>query len=68
MILAANDDATAEVRSHAWTAVNKIYGSIKTTRAGAAGNIARRIEAFMRDPKQNVPKLKPSGAPAGPPI
>ena len=68
MILAANDDATAEVRSHAWTAVNKIYGSIKTTRTGAAGNIARRIEAFMRDPKQNVPKLKPSGAPAGPPI
>jgi hypothetical protein len=33
-----------------------------------AANIARRIEAFMRDPKANVPKLKNSGAPAGPPI
>ena len=68
MILAVNEDATTEVRSHAWAAVRKIYASAKSTRAVTSSDIARRIEAFMRDPKQNVPKLRPSGAPAGPPI
>jgi hypothetical protein len=68
MILAADDNATAEVRSEAWNAVNTVYSQVKTSRSGNASSIARRIEAFMRDPKQNVPKLKPSGAPAGPPI
>ncbi|PYY19459.1 MAG: hypothetical protein DMG60_04175 [Acidobacteria bacterium] len=68
MILAVNDDATPEIRSHAWTAISKVYASAKTMRSATAGDITRRIDAFMRDPKQNVPKLKPSGAPAGPPI
>jgi hypothetical protein len=68
MILAADDNATPEVRSEAWTGVNSIYSQTKTSQNGSARNISRRIEAFMRDPKQNVPKLKPSGAPAGPPI
>ena len=66
MILAVNDDATREVRSHAWAAVNTVYGNVKTKRP--TSDIVRRIEAFIRDPKQNVPKLRPSGAPAGPPI
>jgi hypothetical protein len=68
MILAADDNATPEVRSEAWTAINSIYTTTKASRSGASGSIARSIEAFMRDPKQNVPKLKPSGAPPGPPI
>jgi hypothetical protein len=39
---------------------------------GAAGrsmtsrDINRKIHAFKHDPKQNVPKIRPSGAPAGP--
>jgi hypothetical protein len=68
MILAADENATPEVRAEAWTGVNSIYASTKTNRGGASGSIARSIESFMRDPKQNVPKLKPSGAPPGPPI
>jgi hypothetical protein len=68
MILAADDNATAEVRSEAWVGVNGIYAQVKTNRHPAESNIARQIEAFIRDPKQNVPKLKPSGAPPGPPI
>jgi len=68
MILSVNEDATAEVRSHAWAAINKVYTNAKATRAATASDIARRIEVFMRDPKQNVPKLRPSSAPAGPPI
>src|SRR5437764_4362902 len=63
MILAADDSATAEVRSQAWVGVNGIYAQVKTSRRPAASNIARQIEAFIRDPRQNVPKLRPSTAP-----
>jgi len=68
MIAAADDNATVEVRSEAWSGVNSVYSQVKAIHNGNAASIARRIEAFMRDPKQNVPKLKSSGAPAGPPI
>lgn len=66
MILAADENATEEVRSEAWSGVSNVYAQVKNNRAAA--DISRRIEAFMRDPKQNVPKLKLSGAPVGPPI
>jgi hypothetical protein len=68
MILAADENATAEVRARAWTGVNSVSAHVKTAQNGNAAAIERRIEAFIRDPKQNVPKLKPSGAPAGPPV
>jgi hypothetical protein len=68
MILAADDNATAEVRAEAWTGVSSVSARVKTFQSGNAAAIERRIEAFIRDPKQNVPKLKPSGAPAGPPV
>jgi len=68
MILALDDNATPEIRSEAWAGVNGIYARAKLRSGAAASEITRRIEAFRRDPKQNVPKLKPSGAPPGPPI
>jgi len=68
MILATDDNATPEVRSEAWTGVNAIYAQVKAGRGATASSIARRIEAFIRDPRQNTPKLKPSAAPPGPPI
>jgi len=68
MILAADDNATDEVRAQAWTGVSSVSAHVKTSQTGNAAAIERRIEAFIRDPKQNVPKLKPSGAPAGPPV
>jgi hypothetical protein len=63
MVLAADENARPEVRDEAWAGVSAVYDRLK--RGGA---LSRRIEAFMRDPKSNTPKLKPSGAPAGPPI
>ena len=68
MILAGDDNATAEVRAQAWTGIKSVYARVKTTQTGNAATITSRIEAFIRDPKQNMPKLKPSGAPAGPPV
>ena len=68
MILAADDNATSEVRAEAWTGVHSVSARVKASQNGNAAAIERRIEAFIRDPKQNVPKLKSSGAPAGPPV
>ena len=69
MILAVDENATPEVRAEAWSAVSAVYNQVHgKTASSMSANIARKIEAFMRDPKQNVPKLKNSGAPAGPPI
>ena len=59
MVLAMDENATPEIRNEAWTSLPELH-------AGAA--LAARIQLFLHDPKQNVPKLKPSGAPAGPPI
>jgi hypothetical protein len=45
------------------------------TRLGNRGDVTptvarliRELDLFIKDPHANVPKLKPSGAPAGPPI
>lgn len=66
MILAADDNATAEVRGEAWAGVNDVYKRVSANPVSAA--LANEIRNFQRDPKQNVPKLKPSGAPTGPPV
>ena len=71
MILAADENAPPEVRSEAWAGVNLIYARLHEGAAGrsmTSRDIERKIDAFKRDPKQNVPKIRPSGAPAGPPI
>jgi len=66
MILSMDENATPEVRSEASAGVSEVASAAR----GVVGNVnlAARVELFMRDPKQNVPKLKSSGAPAGPPI
>jgi len=66
MILALDENATPEVRSEAWSGVSEVAGAARGTVGNV--NLAARVELFMRDPKQNAPKLKSSGAPAGPPI
>ncbi|HXA86138.1 MAG TPA: zinc-dependent metalloprotease, partial [Candidatus Dormibacteraeota bacterium] len=72
MDLAVDDNATPEVKAEAWAGVSSIYARVRLSRAtsrnAARANLERKIEAFIRDPKQNAPKTKPSGAPAGPPI
>jgi hypothetical protein len=38
-------------------------------RSDAAGRrLNREIELFLSNPQQNLPKLRPSGAPPGPPV
>lgn len=63
MILAADQNATAEARDVGWKGIAAVEGH-------AQGNavLAAQIANFRRDPKANVPRLKPSGAPPGPPI
>lgn len=72
MILAAEQDASAEVRALAWWALPQIEALLTDSRRGASSTTTQllkiEIENFRRDPKNNVPRLKPSGAPPGPPI
>ena len=71
MALAVDDNATPEVKAEAWAGVRSIYARVRqlaANKSAARANLERKIEAFIRDPKQNAPKTKPSGAPAGPPI
>ena len=62
MMLAASDSATPEVRDAAFAGIAKAQSSI------GDGLLKHEIELFLRDPKNNVPKLRPSGAPPGPPV
>ncbi len=70
MILAANSDATAEVRAAALAGVREVQGAVKknATRGPILEQIDHEIILFLQDPEQNTPKVKPSGAPAGPPV
>jgi hypothetical protein len=70
MILAANPDATPEVRGVALAGVREVQNAVKngTARTPALDRIEQEIILFLQNPSQNTPKLKPSGAPAGPPV
>ena len=70
MILADDDNAPPEVSADAWMGVEQIHAKLQGTTAHTAGSAAlkQKIEMFLRDPKRNVPRVKPSGAPAGPPV
>jgi hypothetical protein len=70
MILAANSDATAEVRAVALAGVREVQSAVKknTARGPVLEQIDHEIILFLQNPEQNTPKLKSSGAPAGPPV
>ena len=71
MVLAADDNAPPEVSSEAWAGISQIYLQVhgaKAARNAMTRDLDRKIGMFIRDPKRNVPKINPSGAPAGPPI
>jgi hypothetical protein len=70
MILAANAEATPEVRAVALAGVREVQGAIKksATRGPAIEQIDHEIILFLQNPEQNTPKLKSSGAPPGPPV
>ena len=69
MILAASSDATPEIRAVALAGVQDVQ-RIVAQRGNSADlrQIEREIKLFLENPQQNTPKLKTSGAPAGPPV
>ena len=68
MILAVDQNAAPEVEALAWAGVARIESAIGGGTTETTHHIAEEIALFRRDPKNNVPRLKPSGAPPGPPI
>jgi hypothetical protein len=70
MRLAANSDATAEVRAVALAGVHEVQNSVKSHAAGnpMLQQLDHEITLFLQNPEQNTPKIKSSGAPAGPPV
>jgi hypothetical protein len=70
MILAANQEATPEVRAVALAGVREVQEAAKHSAAKnpALDRIEQEIMLFLQNPSQNTPKIKPSGAPAGPPV
>jgi len=69
MVLAANSEATPEVQAAALAGVREVQAAIK---AGAKNFVIQRLDReislFLQNPGQNTPKVKPAGAPAGPPV
>jgi hypothetical protein len=70
MVLAANSEATPEVRAVALAGVRQVQSAVKSAAAGnpVVQQLDHEIMLFLQNPVQNTPKLKSSGAPAGPPI
>ena len=66
MVLAANSDATPEVRAVALAGVREVQGAVKKDRSledRRLEQIDHEIILFLQNPEQNTPKLKPSGVP-----
>jgi len=70
MALAADDQATPEVQSAALQGVEEMQKELhpRPAQSASARRLDREITLFLRDPHQNTPKPKPSGAPPGPPV
>ena len=68
MGLAVDDKATAETQAAALQGVIEAQAALKGSGSAHAIRLLSEIERFRRDPVNNTPKLKPSGAPEGPPI
>jgi hypothetical protein len=68
MLLSADAGATAEVQSAALAGIFDIRTVVHEKTDPAALRLNREIELFLINPQQNAPKLKPSGAPPGPPV
>jgi hypothetical protein len=70
MVLAANSEATPEVRAVALAGVREVQSAVKTSaaRGPVIEQLDHEIILFLQNPEQNKPKLKSSGAPPGPPV
>jgi hypothetical protein len=69
MVLAANSEATPEVQAAALAGVREVQRAIKTgVKNSVLQRLDREISLFLQNPAQNTPKVKPAGAPPGPPV
>ncbi len=70
MVLAANSEATPEVRAAALAGVREVQSVARksATRGPVIEQLDHEITLFLQNPAQNTPKLKLSGAPPGPPV
>jgi hypothetical protein len=68
MILAADAKATSEVQSAALAGVFDVQKMVRGRPDAAGRRLNWEIELFLSNPQQSLPKLRPSGAPPGPPV
>lgn len=68
MTLAASSSATSEVRAAAFAGVVEVQKLVHGASSPAARLLDHEITLYLANPRENSPKLAPSGAPAGPPV
>jgi hypothetical protein len=68
MILAADGDATPEVQAAALAGVREAQAAARKGSSATLERLDHEITLFLEDPRQNTPRVKGSGAPAGPPV
>jgi hypothetical protein len=68
MLLAADANATPEVQAAALAGVYDVQKLVHSGSTPAARLLDHQITLYLADPHQNMPVVKPSGAPPGPPV
>jgi hypothetical protein len=69
MALAADSEATPEVQAAALAGVHSFQGRLQAAgKTPLLQRLDREIRLFLEDPSNNTPKIRPSGAPPGPPV
>ena len=68
MLLSSDAVATPEVQSVALGGVFDVQKVVHGRTDPSSRRLDHEIELFLKDPKQNMPKLRPSGVPPGPPV
>jgi hypothetical protein len=68
MLLSADAGATPEVQSVALGGVLDVQKIVHGRTDASSRRLDHEIDLFLKDPKQNMPKLRPSGVPPGPPV
>jgi hypothetical protein len=70
MVLAASPAATPEVQAAALAGVHQVQDAVRKSamRTATFDRLEREILLFLQNPSQNTPKVRISGAPAGPPV
>jgi hypothetical protein len=70
MRLAVNPEATPEVQAAAFAGVRRAQQAVRSHTPATADlqRLDHEIELFLVNPAQNIPKIRNSGAPPGPPV